>query len=188
MSSSPVYDTGIEVPEILTSGIVTAEVMEEKVRLSLRVKSKDRTAIAKAIGLTLPAKISATSIKAGAMVACLGPDEWIVIGEKGKYSKLYEKILKLSSKYVMSVTDVSHRNVAITLSGPAAAETVNVGCPLDMALEKFPVGKCTRTVYENAPILLYRTADDRFTLECWRSFAPYMLGLATAHAKAIKSR
>ena len=188
MSSDLVYDTGIEVPEVLTSGAVTAVVMEEKVRLSLRVKSKDRTAIAKAIGLTLPAKIGATSMKSDSMVACLGPDEWIVIAKKVKYSKLYEKVFKLSSKYVMSVTDVSHRNVALTLTGPAAAETVNVGCPLDMSLKAFPVGKCTRTVFENAPILLSRNSDDSFTMECWRSFAPYMLGLIEAHAKAIKSR
>jgi len=188
MSFNPKYDTGIDVPEVLKSGTVTAEVMEEKVRLSLRVKSKDRTAIAKAIGLTLPAKIGATSNKADAMVACFGPDEWLLIAEKAKYSKLYEKVLKLSSKYVMSVTDISHRNVALTLNGPAAAETVNVGCPLDMSLDAFPVGKCTRTVFENAPILLYRNSEDSFTMECWRSFAPYMLGLVEAHAKAIKSR
>lgn len=188
MLSNPVYDTGIEVPEVLRSGTVTGEVMEEKVRLSLRLKSKDRMAIAKAVGLTLPIKIGATSIKTNAMVACLGPHEWILIAEKSKYSKLYEKLLKLSSKYVMSVTDVSHRNVALTLTGAAAAETVNVGCPLDMSMETFPVGKCTRTVFENAPILLYRNSENSFTMECWRSFAPYMLGLVEAHAKAISFR
>lgn len=188
MSSDMIYDTGIEVPEVLTLGAVTAEVMGEKVRLSLRVKSKDRTAIAKALGLTLPAKIGATSSKGDAMVACLGAEEWIIIGDRSKHGKLYDKALKLSSKYVMSVTDVSHRNVAVTLTGPAAAETVNVGCPLDMSLAAFPVGKCTRTVFENAPILLLRNSEDSFTMECWRSFAPYMLGLVEAHAKAIKSR
>ena len=185
MSSNIIYDTGITVPEVLTTGAVTAQIMEEKTRLSLRVKSKDRTAFAKAIGLTLPAKIGATSKKAGAMTACLGPDEWIVIADKEKYSGLYGKCLKLLSKYVFSVTDVSHRNVVVTLTGPAAAETVNVGCPLDMSLGTFPAGKCTRTVFENAPILLYRADEHSFTMECWRSFAPYMLGLIEAHANAL---
>lgn len=188
MSSSFDYDTGIVVPDVLTSGTVTAKVMEEKVRLSLRVKPKDRMAIAKVIGLTLPTKIGATSVKNGAMVACLGPDEWIIVAEKAKHSTLYEKLLKLSSEFVISVTDVSHRNVALTLAGTAAAETVNVGCPLDLALKAFPIGKCTRTVFENAPILLYRNAENDFTMEFWRSFAPYVLGLATAHANAIKNR
>jgi len=188
MSSDLLYDTGIEVPEVLTSGTVTAAILDEKVRLSLRVKPKDRTAIAKALGLALPSKIGATSNKPGLMVACLGPDEWIIIANKSKYSNLYSKALKLSSKYIMSVTDISHRNVGITLSGPAAAETVNVGCPLDMSLDHFPVGKCTRSVFENAPVLLCRNAEDSFTIECWRSFAPYVLGLITAHAKAIKNR
>ncbi len=188
MSSDMLFDTGIEVPEVLKSGSVTAEVSVEKVRLSLRVKSKDRTVIAKALGLTLLTKIGATSNKQGVMVACLGPDEWIVVAEKAKHSKLYAKALKLSSKYVMSVTDISHRNVAIKLSGAAAAETVNIGCPLDMSLNAFPAGKCTRSVFENAPMLLLRNAEDIFTIECWRSFAPYVLGLIEAHAKAIKNR
>jgi len=188
MSSNPRYDTGIEIPEVLKSGAVTASVMDEKMRLSLRVKAKDRTAIAKSLGLALPVKIGATSNKGGAISACLGPDEWIVIAEKDKHAKLYDLALKLSSEYIMSVTDVSHRNVALTLSGPAAAETVNVGCPQDLSLEAFPVGKCTRTVFESAPILLYRISEEEFVMECWRSFAPYMLGLVEAHAKAIKFR
>lgn len=188
MSSKLQYDTGIETSDVLKSGAVIATIMGEKIRLSLRVKSKDRTAVAKDLGLTLPAKIGATSNKAGVMTACLGPDEWIVIAETDKNSGLYDQALKLASKFVMSVTDISHRNVALSLSGPASAETVNVGCPLDMSLEVFPIGKCTRTVFENAPILLYRTAEDSFVMECWRSFAPYMLGLVEAHAKAIKSR
>ena len=187
MSSDLLYDTGIKVPDVLTSGAVTASVLEEKVRLSLRVKPKDRTAVAKALGLALPSKIGASSIKGGLMAACLGPEEWIVVAEKQKYSGLYDKALKLSESFIMSVTDVSHRNVGITLLGSAAAETVNVGCPLDMGLDYFPVGKCTRTVFESSPILLYRNTEDSFTIECWRSFAPYVLGLMTAHAKAIKA-
>ncbi len=188
MSFDPQYITGIEIPDVLQSGAVIAVVAEEKLRLSLRVKSSDRAAIGKELGLTLPVKIGATSNKAEAMVACLGPDEWIVIADKDKHSKLYGKALKLSGKYIMSVTDISHRNVALILSGPAAAETVNVGCPLDLSLMAFPIGKCTRTVFESAPIMLYRTSENTFVMECWRSFAPYMLGLVEAHAKAIKSR
>lgn len=182
MSSDLTYDTGITVAEILQSGPVTANILGELMRLSLRVKPADRVAVAKALGISLPVKIGRSQSKAGLMSACLGPDEWFVKGDKHKYAELYEKALKLSSKYVMSVTDVSHRNVGIELIGKQAAETVNVGCPLDLSVEKFPIGKCTRTVYENAPILLYRAAEDRFTVECWRSFAPYVIGLMTAHA------
>ena len=139
--------------------------------------------VAKALGVSLPAKIGRSQNKAGLISACLGHEEWFVIGDKHKYAGLYGKALELSSKYVMSVTDVSHRNVGIELTGNLVVETVNVGCPLDLSVDKFPVGKWTRTVYENAPILLYRTAEDSFTVECWRSFAPYVIGLMTAHAQ-----
>ena len=183
MSYDLKVDWGVEIPEVLRSGAVVAELLGEKVRLSLRIKPADRTAVAKALGLTLPAKIGATSSKGDLMAACLGPDEWIVIGDPAKHSGLYGKAHKLSSKYVMSVTDVSYRNIGVTLTGEAAADMVTVGCPLDMRLEAFPVGKCTRTVFEASPILLHRTAEDSFVMECWRSFAPYMVGLMTAHAR-----
>ncbi len=183
MSYDMKIDLGVEIPEVLQSGPVTAELLGEKVRLSLRVKSADRTVVAKALGLTLPAKIGVASTKADLMTACLGPDEWIVIGETDKHAGLYEKAHKLSTKYVMSVTDVSYRNIGVVLTGQAAAEMVNVGCPLDLCLEAFPVGKCTRTVYEASPILLHRTGEDSFVMECWRSFAPYMIGLMAAHAR-----
>jgi len=58
--------------------------------------------------------------------------------------------------------------------GKYAARMINVGCPLDLSLEKFPVGKCTRTVFENAEIMIFREKEDEFQLETWRSFAPYL--------------
>ncbi len=183
MSSDIVFDQAVEIPDILKSGDVVTTLVGERTRLSLRVKAADRIAVAKALGITLPAKIGKTNTKAGIMIACLGPDEWFIVGEKAKYSNLYNKALKLSSKYVMSVTDVSFRNVAVELTGPKVAEIVNVGCPLDLSLAAFPVGKCTRTVYEAAPIILHRLSEDSFAMECWRSYAPYMVGLMTAHVQ-----
>ena len=182
MSSDMTYDTGISIPDVLRNGPVTAEVLGAILRLSFRLKSQDRTAIAKALGVTLPAKIGASTQKNDLMSACLGPDEWILIGDPIKNAKLYNKAVKLSSKYVMSVTDISHRNVAIRVSGAGAADMINVGCPLDLRLSAFPVGKCTRSVFENSPVLIYRSAEDSFVVECWRSYAPYVLGLMTAHA------
>ncbi|NNE57980.1 MAG: sarcosine oxidase subunit gamma [Hellea sp.] len=187
MSFDIKIDQGVEIPEVLQSGRVVAELAGEKVRLSLRVKSADRTAVAKALGFTLPAKIGATSSKVGITCACLGPDEWIVIADQDKGGKLYGKALKLASKYDMSVTDVSFRNIGITVTGEGAADMINVGCPLDLRLAAFPVGSCTRSVYEAVPILLYRRAEDSFTVECWRSFAPYVVGLMAAHRSGAAS-
>ena len=181
MSSDIMIEEILEIPAALQSGSVIAAEVEGKLRLSLRVKSKDRTAIAKELGVTLPAKIGATAKKSGYLSACLGPDEWIIIADHSKHPNLYETALKLSSKYIMSVTDVSSRNVGLVLTGTTVTETINVGCPLDLSLDAFPVGKCTRTLFESAPILLYRSAEQSFTVEFWRSYTPYVMGLMESH-------
>jgi sarcosine oxidase subunit gamma len=36
---------------------------------------------------------------------------------------------------------------------------------------------CTRTVLAKADIVLWRTRDDAFHIEVWRSFAGYVTGL-----------
>ena len=59
------------------------------------------------------------------------------------------------------------------MSGPFAADVINAGCPQDLSLEIFPVGACSRTVFGKIEVVLYRTAEDAFRVECWRSFSDY---------------
>jgi sarcosine oxidase subunit gamma len=82
-----------------------------------------------------------------------------------------------------SATDVSHRNVAIIVSGPGAEATISAGCPQDLSLEAFPVGACSRTLFGKAEIVLFRTEDDTFRVECWRSFADFVFGLLAEGAE-----
>ena len=72
-----------------------------------------------------------------------------------------------------SAVDVSHRNCAILVTGRAAVDVLNAGCPLDLSLAAFPVGAATRTVLGKIEIVLMRTGEDAFRVECWRSFADY---------------
>ena len=58
--------------------------------------------------------------------------------------------------------------------GPAAANTVNAGCPQDLSLAAFPVGACSRTILGKVEIVLLRTGEDAFRVECWRSFSDYV--------------
>ena len=72
---------------------------------------------------------------------------------------------------------MSHRNTAIIVSGPGAANAINAGCALNLSLATFPVGAATRTVFGKAEIVLYRVDEETFRVECWRSFAEYVFGL-----------
>ncbi|TIN17456.1 MAG: sarcosine oxidase subunit gamma, partial [Mesorhizobium sp.] len=75
---------------------------------------------------------------------------------------------------LQSAVGISHRNVAISVIGPAAAATINSGCPQDLSLDVFPVGAASRTILGKAEIVLLRTATDAFRVECWRSFSDYV--------------
>jgi sarcosine oxidase subunit gamma len=76
-----------------------------------------------------------------------------------------------------ALVDISHRQFAIEVGGPHATTVLSAACPLDLDLAEFPVGMCTRTVLAKADIVLWRTRDDAFHLEVWRSFAGYVSGL-----------
>jgi sarcosine oxidase subunit gamma len=82
-----------------------------------------------------------------------------------------------------ALTDVSHRQCAIELSGPRAARLLNAGVPLDLDPEAFPIGMVTRTVLLKAEITLWRREAERFRLEVARSFAPYVAAILTASAR-----
>ncbi|MGO9950054.1 MAG: sarcosine oxidase subunit gamma, partial [Steroidobacteraceae bacterium] len=76
-----------------------------------------------------------------------------------------------------SLVDISHRQIALALSGPHAADILSGACPLDLGIAQFPVGACTRTVFAKADVVLWRTAFDTFQLEVARSFGSYVSDL-----------
>ena len=71
----------------------------------------------------------------------------------------------------------------ISVTGPGAADTINAGCPQDLSLAAFPVGACSRTILGKVEIVLLRTGEDAFRVECWRSFSDYVLTFLTEAAR-----
>jgi len=168
------FDQAIDIPSELSSEDVTVLLLDECVRFSLRVKRKDLTAFKKLSGLKLPLNIGQSTSVKNKLGFCLGPDEWLVVASVSERDELTDKLKAVSSELTCSITNISHRNVGFDISGKKAAALVNVGCPQDLSLETFPVGKVTRTVFESASIIVYRKSETSFQIECWRSFGPYM--------------
>ena len=99
----------------------------------------------------------------------LGPDEWLLLAEDGARLALPA----VNAPY--SLVDIGHRNAALELDGPAAAELLAAGCPLDLDPAAFPPSSCTRTLFGAVEIVLWRPgAEPRFHLEVWRSFAAHL--------------
>jgi len=151
---------------------------EPAMRVSLRARAEDVAALSKALGVKLPVKPKGSASTKGRMAFWLGPDEWLLIDDKG--GDLMADCA--ASGVVHSATDVSHRNTAIIVSGPGAANAINAGCPLNLSLT-FPVGAVTRSVFGKIEVVLYRIDEETFRLECWRSFAEYAFGLLNEAAE-----
>ncbi len=130
-------------------------------------------ALSRALGLQLPGRPKTSTTNGERLAFWLGPDEWLVIDEAG--GDLIANCA--SSGAVHSAADVSHRNIAIMVSGPGAVATINAACPLDLSIAAFPVGAVCRTLLGKIEMVLHRIDADTFRVECWRSFSDYAFGM-----------
>lgn len=162
----------------VSNGGVTVEPAPEARRIALRAGKPALPTLSKALGVKLPVKPKCSANGNGRTAIWLGPDEWLVIDfQAGDPAADCARV-----KAGYSAVDVSHRNTAIIVSGSQADAVINGGCPLDLSLDVFPVGAATRTVFGKAEIVLLREAEDRFRIECWRSFSDYVFGFLKAAA------
>jgi sarcosine oxidase subunit gamma len=168
------FDQALDIPESLNSDGLKISLISERLRYSIRIKKSDLVAVKKIGGLGFPSKVGKTSLSSACDILCLGPDEWLVIAAPTEQTKLSKAFKKIKKDYVVSITEISHRNIGLSVMGPRAVRAINVGCSLDLSLQAFPIGKTTRTVFESASIVLTRRGEDAFSIECWRSFAPYL--------------
>lgn len=139
-------------------------------RLVLRVPAESVAAVSAALGVELPAKVRASAASGTRTVLCIGPDEWLVIDADGV--DLAGALKRVEAFH--SAVEVSHRNVGIIVSGEGAEATISAGCPQDLYLPEFPVGTCCRTILGKSEIVLLRTGEREFRVECWRSFSDYV--------------
>lgn len=146
-------------------------------RLSLRAGADAVPALSAAFGIDLPARPKTSASANGRHALWIGPDEWLLIDEGG--ADLTAVAAGVSALH--SAVDVSHRNTAILVSGPHAAAAIASGCPLDLSV--FPVGACARTVLGKIEIVLLRTGEEDYHVECWRSFSDYAFGLLSEGAE-----
>lgn len=150
-------------------------------RMSLRARPDGLPALGGRLGLALPTRPKTSASTGERRALWLGPDEWLVIDGDGR-----DPMLDLADVPVLhSAVDVSHRNTAVLVSGAKAADVINAGCPQDLSLQAFPVGACSRTVLGKIEIVLLRTGEDAFRVECWRSFAEYAFSYLADAARGV---
>ena len=143
------------------------------VRHVLRGREAALTAASGALGFVLPQTPCRSASLGDRHALWLGPDEWLILSAAD--DGLAAELEAAMGAHPHSLVEVTHRQVGLVLDGPKVEEVLSSGCPLDVALRSFPVGMCTRTIFEKAEIVLWRTEAQRFHVEVWRSFAPYLI-------------
>ena len=159
------------------------EVIGEQLRFSIRMHQSTLKKASKVFGFNFPKNIGEVEIIDKTLCMCLGPDEWIIISEPELKLQFDEIFSRLSGYLTISITDISNRNIGFILRGSEVQKYINSGCPLDLDLKSFPVGKSSRTVFESVSILLFRESERSFRVECWRSFSSYLTNFFERIAK-----
>jgi sarcosine oxidase subunit gamma len=126
----------------------------------------------------------------------LGPDEYLLLGRAdgsnadvaAAEAAAAEALERALGALPHALVNISHRQFGLEVHGPHAATILSGACPLDLDLSEFPVGMCTRTVLAKADIVLWRTGDDAFHVEVWRSFSAYVTGLLSEIALEFYGR
>jgi sarcosine oxidase subunit gamma len=152
-------------------------------RFILRGGEAVRVACGMVFGAEPPSQLGPAGEIGGRAALWLGPDEWLLIADSADAAAIGEVLESVLEGTAHSLVDVSHRQIGVIASGPAAARALNAGCPLDLDLKAFPVGMATRTLFDKVEIVLWRRAPATFHVEVWRSFAPY---LAASLAEAAR--
>ena len=154
-------------------------------RWILRAGAKAREVAEAAFGLALPTIACRAAAQGERAALWLGPDEWLLIAAEPTAVETAATLEAALADSPHSLVDVSHRQLALELTGRDAARLLAAGCPLDLDESAFPVGMCTRTMLSKAEIVLWRTGPEVFRIEVWRSFAPYVSAFLEEAARGI---
>jgi sarcosine oxidase subunit gamma len=72
-----------------------------------------------------------------------------------------------------AIVDVSSLYTTLHVAGEGSEIIINHGCPLDLSLEAFDIGTCTRSLLGKVGIILSRVERNAFELDVVCSFSTY---------------
>ena len=157
------------------SGAVVVQPLPPRARFSLRLDPALLATTGQIAGLMLDMAINRRTTSGGRAALRLGPDEWLLCGPEEEATEILLDVENAVAGLHHSLVDISHRQVALSVSGRRAADAINSGCPLDLSSAAFPAGHATRTLLGKAEVILAKTNDGpTFEIECARSFAAYI--------------
>lgn len=153
----------------------TVEALAPTARFSLRARSAHVVPLGEALGVALPTRIGGRASAGAREVLCLGPDEWLILAPEAEAKEIAACLASLYDTAPYALAEISDRELSYRVSGPGAIQVIAMGCPRD--LRAIAPGQATRTVFDDAAVILWRDGPENFRLDIWRSFAPHVLAL-----------
>lgn len=144
--------------------------------VNLRVDPASEAAdrIGKTLGAPLPRQCGHTTASGPHTVVWLGPDEWLVLSQADETAVAAELREALGGG-PGSVVDVSANRTTLELSGPAARQVLEKGCPLDLHPRAFGPGQAVSTTVGPVAVLLWQVDGvPTYRLFPRSSFADYL--------------
>ena len=146
--------------------------------LNLRGDASDAAfaqAVQQATGLDLPVKANTASVTGERQLLWLGPDEWLLKLPSGEGEAIEAALRAALMGKHFSVVQVGSGNTTLTVQGPAAADLLSCGCPLDLHPRAFPDGALAQTHIAKANVVLRCVqAGQSYEVTVRRSFADYL--------------
>lgn len=158
--------------KVVIPGRLEIHAADDAARFVLRIAATKLKLAEKALGAKIPAKIGDLIRTDDIAVACIGPDEWYIWAEETKGATITQAFANLYETEQHSLTEVSHRETGVDITGPKAEWLLNAASPLELAKMQAP--GAARTIFDHAQIILLKWDEDHYRIEVWNSFADHV--------------
>jgi methylglutamate dehydrogenase subunit D len=117
----------------------------------------------------LPARIGDVAEAGSRHILRTGPEQfWILAPATDPLAVRLEQAVPAA---MGAVTPLSHSRTRIFIEGPAAAEVLATGIPLDFHPAVFRIGQFALTGLHHTPVLVHSTGERRYEIYAMRTFA-----------------
>lgn len=174
---SPLQDMAVELRNVAVAGDRSVALLEKPflTMMSIRVEPGSDAArkIEAVLGTGLPQHCGEVSAQGAHTVLWLGPDEWLVVSATTPET-LLGSLQTGAGDGRAQIVDVSANRTVLEISGSAARDVLEKGCPTDLHPRAFADGTAITTTLARVPVLLWKVDATRFRVMPRASLARYV--------------
>lgn len=172
-----------DLSHIVLRDVVELSLVPTEARFNLRVRPSSLASLSSSLDLRMPERMGQIVRSQTTKVICVGPDEWMISTTLMAGSELKRKLEDASRATVMSVVDITDRMCSLRVAGPKAAYCIQGACPHEVSA--MPVDTATRTLFEQADVLVEREDQAVFRLEMLRSWSTHVASLMSIIGREV---